>query len=256
MKHPRKHQAAAALACVAVALALCVAVSTTRAEVPVGPPTFSDPLTITNPYHPFPPLGDVGFKLFEVQQGHTDLNVLDLYPDETRTFVWDGTVVACRVLQEGEEEDGEILEISQNYFAQADDGTVYYFGEVVDIYEGGVIVSHEGSWLVGGPTLPTDPVETATADDPAVFMPANPEVGDTWKPEDLFPLVDETVEAVKVGTNVTVPAGKFPDTMKVQESSLLSDDTENKWYAPGVGVVRVQEKGERLVLVEWDLPAP
>ncbi len=255
MKHPRKHQAAAVLACVALALVWCAAVSTTRAEVPVGPPTFSDPLAITNPHHPFPVLPDVGFKEFEVQQGHTDLNVLDLYPVDTRAFAWDGGIVNCRTLIECEEEDGELLEISWNFFAQADDGTVYYFGEVVDIFEDGTI-SHEGSWLVGGPTLPTDPPGTAVAADPAVFMPANPEVGDTWKPEDLFPFVDETVEAVKVGTNVTVPAGKFPDTMKVQESSLLSDDTENKWYAPGVGVVRVQEMGERLVLVEWDLAVP
>jgi hypothetical protein len=255
MKCSRTRRAVGALACAAVAVTLCATVSVTRAEAPVDPPVFSDPLEITNPYHPFPPLGEVGWKLLEVQQGHTDVCVLDLYPDETRTLLWGATPVECRVLVESEEEDGETTEISWNYFAQADDGTVYYLGETVDIYEGGLVVSHDGSWLVGGPE-PGDPVDTATALDPAVFMPANPEAGDTWKPEDLFPIVDETVEALKVGTNVTVPAGKFPDTLKVQESSLLTDSTENKWYAPGVGVMQVQEQGEKLVLVDWDLPLP
>jgi len=43
-----------------------------------------------------------------------------------------------------------LIEVSQNFFAQADDGTVYYFGELVDTYGGGSVVSHEGSWLLGG----------------------------------------------------------------------------------------------------------
>ena len=53
----------------------------------------------------------------------------------------------------------------------SNDGTVYYFGEVVDIYENGEVVDHEGSWLVGGPIQPGDPTDAANAGEPAVFMP-------------------------------------------------------------------------------------
>jgi hypothetical protein len=220
---------------------------TLRAEVPSGPPTFGDPLSITNAYHPFVP-GRV--KSFESSQGSFDLEVVDTYLIDTREFTWGGGTVACRTLQESEVEDGELVEISSNYFAQADDGSVYYFGEVVDIYENGVVVGHDGSWLVGGPTLPGDPPETATATDPTVYMPADPEVGDVFKPEDLMPFVDETDEVVKVGKSVKVPAGKFTDCIQILESSQLSEGTETKWYAPEVGVIKVKEKGEILVLVE------
>jgi hypothetical protein len=224
-----------------------VALTAALAEVPSGPPTFSDPLSITNAYHPFVP-GRV--KTFEGAQGALDLQVVDSYLSETRVFQWGGGPVECRTLEEKEIEDGELLEISHNFFAQAEDGSVYYFGEVVDIYENGVVVGHGGSWLVGGPTLPGDPPETATAQDPTVYMPAHPEQGDVFKPEDLMPFVDESDEVVKVDKSVKVPAGKFKDCIQILESSQLSAGTETKWYAPDLGVIKGKEKGETLVLVD------
>jgi len=223
-----------------------VAVSV-QADVPNGPPDFTDPLTIDNPYHPFV----VGrTKLFEIQQGHTDEEVVDNYLPDVRTFAWDGMMVSCHTLEEIAIEEGEIVEISHNYFAQADDGTVYYFGEVVDNYVDGVIDNHDGSWLVGGPTLGSDPVDTVPADDPTVFMPWNPEVGDIFKPEDTFPFVDESDEVIKVGKNVSLPGGHFVDCIQIMESSLISEGTETKWYAPGIGVVKEKEAGQILVLIE------
>ena len=125
---------------------------------------------------------------------------------------------------------------------------MYYFGEIVDIYEDGVITAHDGSWLVGGATLPSDPVGTGNATNPALFMPANPELGDMFKPEDLFPIVDETDEVVGVDLDVLVPAGKYDGAISIEESTRLDASTELKWYAPGVGVVKVQTKGEMLRL--------
>ena len=211
----------------------------------LGGPTFTNPLSITNDFHPFV-VG--GVKTFEGKGQGGDLLVIDTYLSQTRTFQLGSTSVATRVLKEEEYEDGELAEISLNYFAQADDGTVYYFGEVVDNYENGVITDHGGSWLVGGPTLPTDPPETADADEPAVFMPGAFDVGDTWKPEDLFPFVDETVELLQIGAGVNTPAGHFEDCIKVRETSAISTGHEFKWYASGVGVVKVLAGGEWLKL--------
>lgn len=228
-------------------VALGVVAVSIQAEVPTDPPDFTNPLVMDNPYHPFV----VGrMKFFEVQQGHTEAEVVDTYLPDVRVFEWDGMLVSCHTLQEMEIEDGEVAEISWNFFGQADDGTVYYFGEVVDNYEDGVVVDHDGSWLVGGPTLPGDPADTVVAEDPTVFMPGFPEVGDIFKPEDMFPFVDETDEILKVEKNVSVPGGHFVDCLKIEESSLLSDDIETKWYAPGMGVVKVKESGEILVLVD------
>jgi hypothetical protein len=64
--------------------------------------------------------------------------------DGERRPIW------TRVVIEHEREDGQIKEISRNYFAMCvPSRDVYYFGEDVDIYAGGKVVSHEGAWLAG-----------------------------------------------------------------------------------------------------------
>jgi hypothetical protein len=81
-------------------------------------------------------------------------------------------------------------------------------------------------------------------------------VGDTFKQEDLFPIVDETDEVVAVGVTVTVEAGRFENTIQILESSRLDSGTETKWYAPGVGVVQSTAKGEKLELISSTLRSP
>ena len=74
--------------------------------------------------------------------------------NETKTVVLkdDGRQrrITTRVVEERETADGELVEISRNFFATCRPfNDVYYFGEEVDIYEDGKIVSHEGAWLAG-----------------------------------------------------------------------------------------------------------
>jgi len=245
MTHSRVPCPRASLALAVVLILIGAAPPLAAAAVPGGSPTFSHPLDITNAYMPFQP---GGVKVFNGGNEGRRTVVVDLYLTTTRTFRVNKKSVRCRILQETEFEGGQVSEISQNFFAQADDGTVYYFGELVDKYEGGVIVSHEGSWLVGGPG-PGDPKETATASAPAIFMPGQPEVGDVFKPEDLFPVVDETVTVKAVGLSLTVTAGRFSNVIQVEETSRLPGAPEAKWYAAGVGVVKVRARGEFLSLV-------
>jgi len=58
--------------------------------------------------------------------------------------------VQTRVLEEREEKDGRLIEVSRNYFA-IDKNTkdVYYFGEDVDMYKKGKVTGHGGAWLAG-----------------------------------------------------------------------------------------------------------
>src|SRR5262249_41893396 len=97
-------------------------------------PTFSTPLAFTNPYHPFI-LG--GVKVFKGKKDGKASLIVDVYLDATRTFHVGTAPVDTRVLQETEFSGGELVEISRNFFAQADDGTIYYFGELVDSYRNG-----------------------------------------------------------------------------------------------------------------------
>jgi hypothetical protein len=208
-------------------------------------PMFTSPLTITNAYQPFQP---GALKVFSGKKDGKASVLADLYLASTRSFQVNGAAVPCHIVQETEFAGGQLVEISTNHFAQADDGAVYYFGELVDTYENGVVTGHEGSWLVGGPQ-PGDPAETANAPAPTVFMPAAPKTGDAFKPEDLFPIVDETDTVKATGLAVGVPAGRFPGSIQVVETTMLDDKPETKWYASGVGVVKGKTKGERFALI-------
>ena len=238
-----------------LSLGLAIPFNTAWAAVPTDPPTFSDPLTIDNLFFPFVPGGS---KEFAGSDHGTKTGAKDFYLTQTRSFTLNGNPVACHILVEEAYEDGELVERSFNYFAQADDGTVYYFGEVVNNYVNGAIDNHNGSWLVGGATLPSDPppTEVGNAGAPAVFMPANPELGDVFKPEDLFPIVDETGTVVGIDLDVLVSGTKYDGAIKVEETTRLDSGVEFKWYAPGVGVVKVQTKGETLRLVFSTLVPP
>jgi hypothetical protein len=213
--------------------------------VPESPGTFSDPLTIDNPYSPVVP-GAV--KVYEGHEEDARITVVDLHLAATRDFVVDGATVRCRAMQETEFEDGELVEISVNWFAQSDDGTVWYFGETVDDYEDGEVVGHGGSWLVGGPAA-GDPVETMTVAEPAVFMPGTPQKGDVFRPEDLPDGSVEVGTVRRLGRRVRTPAGRFRGCVEVGELHLPDRERETKWYAPGVGVVLARARGERLALV-------
>src|SRR6185503_7351194 len=58
--------------------------------------------------------------------------------------------VETRIIEERETNDGQLIEVSRNYFAISKrTGNVYYFGEDVDIYKNGKVASHEGAWLSG-----------------------------------------------------------------------------------------------------------
>jgi hypothetical protein len=217
------------------------------AAPPAGQLQFGTPLQIDNPLLPFV-VG--GSKTYAGSSGSADAEVFDHFLSATRTFSLNGKAVKCRQLEEVVYEDGELQEISQNWFAQDDAGSVWYFGETVDNYVNGQIDNHGGSWLVGGPTLPSDPIETAAATAPGLFMPAAPQPGDQWKPEDLFPFVDETVSLLKAGLELELAVGDFQGVILTRETSQLQGSTpEKKWYAPGVGLVQVKGASESLQLV-------
>jgi hypothetical protein len=87
-------------------------------------------------------------------------------------------------------------------------------------------------------------------------MPANPELGDVYKPENLLPIVDETDEVIATDKRVLVPAGRYDGAIEVKETSQLDPAIERKWYAPGVAVVKIRGKHEHLVLSASTLNQP
>ena len=177
-------------------------------------------LKITNPYFP---LAKRSVRLLKgVEDGaklHLRITVLG------KTEVVAG--VKTRVVEEREWEDGELIEVSRNFFVQAPDGTMCYYGEDVDMYENGQVVSHEGAWRAG-----------EGDNRPGIIMPANPAVGMTFVQEVAPGIAEDQAEIVSIGETVTVPAGTYQNTLFSRETTPLEPGSESfKRYAPGVGLI-------------------
>lgn len=200
-------------------------------------PVFSNPTEITNPYYPVSPISQT-ISLGR-EDGKPARAEVTLLPD-IKTISWAGGDTQVRVSQFVAYSDDQLVEVAYDYFAQADNGDVYYFGEDVANYEDGQISDHEGSWLAGKDCAP-----------PALIMPAKPEVGMVFNPENLPGVVFETDEVLSLSEQATIPAGAITDGLLIKET-LMDGSIEHKIYAAGFGVVEAETDGEKVVLVLLD----
>jgi hypothetical protein len=156
--------------------------------------------------------------------------------------------ITTRVVQEFETADGELSEISYNFFATClPDRDVYYFGERVDIYEDGRVVGHEGQWLAGSHGAEAGIIMP----DPAFLL------GSRYMQEIAPGVAMDRAEHVAVDLDVNVPAGSFDDCVRVRETSPLEPgSTSIKVYCPGVGLVRDDDLELIAIYEDAAPPAP
>lgn len=145
--------------------------------------------------------------------------------DETRMV--DG--VRTRVVVESETVGGEILEISRNFFAECSQtGSVFYFGEEVDIYEDGEVVSHAGAWLAG--------TNGARA---GIIMPGEVLAGSRYYQEVAPGVALDRAEHAATGVTMETEVGELEGCVVVRETTPLDPrSVSTKVYCPGVGLVR------------------
>lgn len=144
--------------------------------------------------------------------------------NETRTV--DG--VTAGVLEEREEKDGRLIEVSRNFFAtDPKTGDVYYFGEDVDNYKDGRIISHDSAWLAGEKGARF-----------GLMMPGKPRRGDKFYQEIAPKVAMDRVEVVSVDETVKTPAGTFEHCVHLRETTPLEPDVSHKYYAPGIGMIK------------------
>jgi hypothetical protein len=137
--------------------------------------------------------------------------------------------ITTRVVEEQETADGELVEISRNFFATClPSNDVYYFGEQVDIYEDGKIVSHEGQWQAGHDRA-----------QPGIIMPDSAFlVGARYFQERAPGVALDRAEHTAFDLDVQVPAGRFEDCIRVVETTPLEPGSRSvKVYCPHVGMV-------------------
>jgi len=216
-----------------------------RKRVDLVAPPFSNSTRVTNPLFPISKLhsailnGRVSGKAFRVET--------TLLPD-TRIIEWSrGRCVRTLVSQYVAYLDGRIAEVALDFYAQADDGSVWYFGEDVYNYEAGVVRDTSGTWLAGkeGPA--------------AMIMPAAPRVGDVNRSENIPGLVFEEVAVKAIAKTVEGPSGPVMGALVGRE---LHDDgsSSDKVFAPGYGEFFTAHEGDvealALAVPTASLPGP
>jgi hypothetical protein len=166
-----------------------------------------------------------GYQLtFAGREGGQKMDLVVTVLDETK--VVDG--VETRILEERESANGNLVEVSRNFFAVGEKtGNLYYYGEEVDIYKQGKVVAHEGAWLSG--------VKGAKY---GILVPGLVKVGDRYYSEKAPKVAMDRQENVSTDAVVETPAGKFEHCFKVKETTPLEAGTEYKFYAPGLGLVQ------------------
>jgi hypothetical protein len=196
-------------------------------------PTFSDPTRIDNPYLP------LTREKTCVMEGRTDEGEQErsvrTVLERRKMFTIGGQQVPAVVIRDNAYEGGELVETTLDYFAQADDGTVYYIGEQVKNLKNGKVQNTEGTWLYGRDT-----------DRLGVAMAADPKLGTQWHFEDVPGVTTESNRVEETGLRTKVFRwGVRTDVIRVQEFIQPQGETEHKLYAAGIGLVAVYEPDGR-----------
>lgn len=137
--------------------------------------------------------------------------------------------VETRIVEERETDRGKLVEVSRNFFAISNrTNSVYYFGEDVDIYRGGAIVGHEGSWRSGEKGARF-----------GLLMPGTALLGARFYQEIAPGIAMDRAEVMDFNALVTAPAGGFRNCLRIKETTPLEPEAlEYKIYARDIGLIQ------------------
>jgi hypothetical protein len=180
-----------------------------------------------NPYFILEPERELHYNNAEcVAEGECDefeeLVITVLSETHDVTFEIDGvpTTVATRVVEEHETVEGEVVEVSRNFFAVcAETRDAYYFGEEV--------VGAGGEWEAG-----------MNGARPGLIMPGGAFLLGARYFQEIAPGVAlDRAEHVAMNLSMELPAGDFEGCVEVEETTPLEKGTSTKIYCPGTGLV-------------------
>ena len=181
-----------------------------------------------------------------------------------------GVFVNTRVVRDQEwvtemDDDGncltgtaELLEDTLDYYAQDDEGNIWYFGEdtfAKEDEEGECAIVTDGSWLAGQPE--NDPeVDPAVA---GIVMLDNPKSGDRYQQEYLEDEAEDMAAVLRLNASVSIEAGDYTKCLVTKEwTALEPGSVEHKYYClkpqsngHTPGLVFIEELKEKTVYVEY-----
>jgi hypothetical protein len=176
--------------------------------------------TIDNPYLPLAPGARWVYEgSADGEPEHTEVVVTDQRRDVMG--------IPAVVVRDTVSVRGQVVEDTFDWYAQDQDGNVWYLGEDTKEYDNGEVTSTAGSWEAG--------VDGAL---PGIVMTAHPEVGQAYRQEFYPGQAEDMAEVTAVGASRTVARGDYGDVVVIKEWNPLEPDViEQKYYAPGIGVI-------------------
>ena len=214
------------------------------------PANFPNPPKIDNQWNPLAP----GMQF--VFSGEADRGE-GLLPHRVETTVTDLTKmingVRAVVLLEKDVNEGDLEEAELRFEGQDNAGNIWNLGEYPEEYEDGKFDGAPDTWISG--------LEKAEAGN---LMLADPQLGTPEYLQGWSPDIDflDCAKVSKMEQKTCVPVGCYENVMIIDERSPLEPESGHqlKYYAPGVGTVRVgfidDPEGEKLVLVEASRLSP
>ncbi len=160
--------------------------------------------------------------------------------------------VTCLVVRDVVTIDDELIEDTDDWFAQDLDGNVWYCGEEVKDYETfegdepplPELVSDDGSFKAG-----------RDGDKGGVLLPQTPIVGELFRQELSVGNAEDIMEILATdGDEVATAASCDGQCLITYDFSPLDPEAnENKYYAPGIGLILEidMNSGDRVELVEF-----
>lgn len=177
---------------------------------------------VTNPWFPLKP--GTRWTYLETTEDGEQVRVVVTATTMTREIA---NGVTARVVRDTVTLDGKIIEDTLDWYAQDAEGTVWYLGEDTAEFEDGELTTREGSFEAG--------VDGAQA---GVIMPAEPQVGMTYRQEYYEGEAEDHGEVLALGQQASVPAGDYDGLVQTADTTPLEPDVlEHKYYAEGVGLV-------------------
>jgi hypothetical protein len=161
--------------------------------------------------------------------------------------------VRAVVLLEKDVNEGELQEAELRFEAQDNAGNIWNLGEYPEEYEDGKFSAAPDVWIAG-----LDGAE------PGYSMVGDPQLGTPEYLQGWSPDIDflDCAKVSKMEQKTCVPVGCYENVMIIDERSPLEPESGHqlKYYAPGVGTVRVgfvdDPEGETLVLAEASRLSP
>jgi hypothetical protein len=179
---------------------------------------------IDNPYWPMKPGTRWTYRETDGEGGVAEVVVV--VTKQTKKIANGITAV---VVRDTVTEDGQIVEDTNDWYAQDANGNIWYLGEDTAEFEDGKVTSRAGSFEAG--------VDGAL---PGIAVPADPQPGMQYRQEYFRGEAEDNGRVLSTDELAQVPAGKYRDALLTKDFTPLEPDLlEYKLYAKGVGPVLI-----------------